>query len=663
MEYRKELLANVSIFDGKDKKLCLMWLNQCIHTAINAKMSLRGLIVAKLGPIVSTQVQNFLCRVPEATDAQIKQHILECFSNVGTRTEAHHYLTRMTLDEDESLLAHNSEYAALHEAAHGIAPEEERSEIALMDYVRTLPQITCNELTKQITRQESKIHNLRQAMNMAKSLDRQARQRELNRQERNALRETTIREEAVNEMSIQEEVNFMSGRNDGRFNSTMKNNSGCWNNSPNRNNSYHGDRNNSYYGGRNNSYQGRNSSYSDNRSDRNYSDNKSWNNNKSWNPRYNYSDNYDSRRRLNRYKHQSRDPKNKIKFEYNIADKEMFSTLRSTVDQLKEHRQANRHTFKKIPDVTKYRNREEVREDTIAEMRIEELQDILRDHIDLIFNALVIHDYIEEVDAWLPSGYEPESYFTCIPEKEEIYKIDETKSTEEGTVFETSINNTKMKTLFDTGATKSIMSGKMWRDLKLGPLDDRNLPSVVGANGSSLGALGRIRCTIAFEKDEDKFDQTFLVCENLQRGVILGKDFARQNCVGVYWTPHNTRVLHTNLKTIAETKELLPSGTAAIHVKQTTKLPPRSLAVVDVNINMTSEDKIRMVPDSLCQSRHPNMYMMGFDVDLSKRKKDTVAPFVLINLSHTENLRLRKDTVVSLQRKTMQRVKYSKLKH
>ena len=276
MEYRKELLTNVSIFDGKDKKSCLMWLNQCVHTAINTKMSLRELIVAKSGPIMSTQVQTFLCRVPEATDAQIKQHILECFSNLGTRTEAHHYLTRMILDEDESLLAHNSEYAAVHKAAHRITPEEQRSEIALMDYVRTLSQITCDELTKQITHQESKIHNLRQAMNMAESLDRQARQRELNRQERNALRETTIREEAVNEMSIQEEVNFMLGRNDGCFNSTMKNNSGCWNNSSNRNNSY-SDRNNSYYGGRNNLYQGRNGSYSDNRSDRNnsYCDNKS----------------------------------------------------------------------------------------------------------------------------------------------------------------------------------------------------------------------------------------------------------------------------------------------------------------------------------------------------------------------------------------------------
>ena len=95
-------------------------------------------------------------------------------------------------------------------------------------------------------------------------------------------------------------------------------------------------------------------------------------------------------------------------------------------------------------------------------------------------------------------------------------------------MFETSINNTKMKTLFDTGTTKSVMSGKIWKYLKLGPLDERNLPSVVGANGSSLGVLGRIRCTIAFDKEEDKFDQTFLVCENLQRGVILGKDFTRQ---------------------------------------------------------------------------------------------------------------------------------------
>ena len=95
-----------------------------------------------------------------------------------------------------------------------------------------------------------------------------------------------------------------------------------------------------------------------------------------------------------------------------------------------------------------------------------------------------------------------------------------------------------MKALFDTGATKSVMSGKMYRNLKLGPLDDSNLPSVVGANGSSLGVMGRIRCTIAFEKDEDKFDQTFLVCENLQRGVYIRKRLCKTKlCRCVLDTP------------------------------------------------------------------------------------------------------------------------------
>ena len=83
------------------------------------------------------------------------------------------------------------------------------------------------------------------------------------------------------------------------------------------------------------------------------------------------------------------------------------------------------------------------------------------------------------------------------------------------------------------------------------------------------------------------------MCENLQRGVILGKDLQDKTVQACIGHPIIQRVLHTNLKTIAETKELVPSGTAAIHVKQTTKLPPRSLAVVDVNINTTSEDKIR----------------------------------------------------------------------
>ena len=87
-----------------------------------------------------------------------------------------------------------------------------------------------------------------------------------------------------------------------------------------------------------------------------------------------------------------------MRFEYNIADLDMMSNLRRTVDNLKEHPQANRNSFKKFLPLVTRRNQEEVCEDTIAEMEIEKIQDILNEDLDLIFNALVIHNYIEEVD-------------------------------------------------------------------------------------------------------------------------------------------------------------------------------------------------------------------------------------------------------------------------
>ena len=121
-----------------------------------------------------------------------------------------HHLKKMSLDDDKSLLAHNAEYAAIREAAHRITPDNQMSQITFLDYAKTLPQITSDELTKQITHEDTQIHTLRQAMDTAESLDRQARQQEITRQERNALRETTIREDSMNEMSIPDEVNFMS---------------------------------------------------------------------------------------------------------------------------------------------------------------------------------------------------------------------------------------------------------------------------------------------------------------------------------------------------------------------------------------------------------------------------------------------------------------------
>ena len=290
----------------------------------------------------------------------------------------------MKLENNESLLAHNAEYTAVHEAAYGIPPERQTTRHVSLSYSKSLPEFTSELLTRKIVRDDAKIQTLRQAMDEAEKIHKQARQEEITKLERSAMRDTVIASgESVNELSMREDINFMpQGRSDNHFNSTMKNNVGCQNNySRGRNNSYY------YNNNRNNSYSdgnSRNSSYSDS---------------KNWDSRHNYSSNYDSRRKLKKYSHQPRDPKNKVQFKYNIHDHNMMKNLRRAVDSLKDEPQSSRNRFKQMVPKMSNRSREEVREDAIAEIKIQEIQEILKEDLDLIFDAVVIQDYIDEPSA------------------------------------------------------------------------------------------------------------------------------------------------------------------------------------------------------------------------------------------------------------------------
>ena len=110
------------------------------------------------------------------------------------------------------------------------------------------------------------------------------------------------------------------------------------------------------------------------------------------------------------------------------------------------------------------------------------------------------------------------------------------------------------------------MSGETFKKLNLDndDLDTKNLPTVVGANGTSLGVIGKNKCEI--EIGAKTFRQTFLVCKNLTRSLILGVDFAKQHAAGVHWTKHNSFILTINGETVAETKEL--HNKAAVSLKR-----------------------------------------------------------------------------------------------
>ena len=195
-------------------------------------------------------------------------------------------------------------------------------------------------------------------MEEAEILDSHSRQEEISKLERDSMRELTL-SDSINNISLSDEsVNFMqTRRGDSKFNSTMKN--GNQNFSPN---------NKSYYNGNNNF------------------DNK----NKNWNsPQRGFN-----KRSLQRYKHQPRWPKQDIRFEYNARDKDLMGNLRRTINYMKDSTQ-NREAARRMPRWFN-RAKEEVSEENIATMSIMEIQTILNEDIDLIFDALVVGDYIEE---------------------------------------------------------------------------------------------------------------------------------------------------------------------------------------------------------------------------------------------------------------------------
>ena len=200
-----------------------------------------------------------------------------------------------------------------------------------------------------------------------------------------------------------------------------------------------------------------------------------------------------------------------------------------------------------------------------------------------------------------------------VAEKLDIYNINELGPTT-GTVFQIFANknlDVKINTLFNTGAMKSVMSWKMYQKLNLNDLDMASIPHVVTASGESLGARGRTKCKINI--NGRIFYQTFIVCEHLKRPIILGRDFSIQNCIGISWTKANTRQLTQNNEVIAETTEYQTPSWLSVSLKRNIKVPPRSCAVVDIDINTMAEIKVEVIPDQLWLSANPNICHIPYD--------------------------------------------------
>ena len=95
--------------------------------------------------------------------------------------------------------------------------------------------------------------------------------------------------------------------------------------------------------------------------------------------------------------------------------------------------------------------------------------------------------------------------------------------------------------LIDTSAMRSCISEKYYQSLLLTKIQFVQNISVRSATGSNLSPLGLINCS--FELGQVKFNSDFIVCKNLTRPLILGRDFLIWNHVIVRYADDGKSIL------------------------------------------------------------------------------------------------------------------------
>ena len=197
------------------------------------------------------------------------------------------------------------------------------------------------------------------------------------------------------------------------------------------------------------------------------------------------------------------------------------------------------------------------------------------------------------------------------------------------------------------------MSLKTFESLKLKLTDDR-CPFVVIATGMSMEPIGFTQCS--FNINGCSFTLKFIVCSNQTRPIILGKDFASRNCIGVVWTKQGSRkMIDDDCKVFMEVHKQttdIPLG-----LTSSIRIPPHTIVVAVVECAKPLDSTMDIRADAGFLRDFPNIHVARSYIN---NPKESVAsnciPFAFTNLSMYSQY-LGKDKVVGFARPTAEDVK------
>ena len=155
--------------------------------------------------------------------------------------------------------------------------------------------------------------------------------------------------------------------------------------------------------------------------------------------------------------------------------------------------------------------------------------------------------------------------------------------------------------------------------------------------------MGFTECS--FDINGRAFTQKFIVCNNQTQPIILGKDFAAKNCIGIVWMKQGSRkMIDDDCKVIMEVKE--QTTDVPLSLTNSIRIPPHTIAVAVVECATPLNSTMDIRADEGFLRDFPNIHVARSYVNHPQQSlAPNCIPFAFTNLSMYSQY-LGKDKVV-----------------
>ena len=115
--------------------------------------------------------------------------------------------------------------------------------------------------------------------------------------------------------------------------------------------------------------------------------------------------------------------------------------------------------------------------------------------------------------------------------------------------------------------------------------------------------------TAKFKMGNTIFVQDFVVCEDLVRPIVIGRDFTVSNFIGVIWMRQGMKKLMKDDRVVIEVEESVRGKT--LSTTRRVVIPLRQYTILELECDEL-QGRFEIKPEPFLQQREPNLWMDNF---------------------------------------------------